>query len=134
MENIREKLTQECPFPSAWNKLDHTELFTQEFAHIDCHSDFSGWREAWCFTHKKLHTMKRWMELLNISKAMRNLFPSLPALTEFCRKNAAYNASGVYNFFLEGQEADYWIHINSYATPNNHSPNMVIRSIVKEVP
>ena len=115
--NIRPLLQRECSFRDA---IKHTEepLRCYQMMGIATSRFSVFWNTRWEGIHKSLITPSRWMELLNISKALTKSFPTPTSLKVFCDTRAEKLDQNQYNLYLEGDEANYWI--SAQTIPGNY--------------
>lgn len=127
-KNIKQKLTKHCSFLSVIDDIDHTAASKRMMGMTTSNYEFLHWKTAWTCVHQELVTLKRWMEMLRISKALLEAFPTPSSLQVFCSINAESTPENQYNLFMEGQEANYWIS----ASTNPGSCQIKLHSLTKE--
>lgn len=125
--NIRPLLSGNCSFRDTLKNIDET-LCSHQMMGIATSRFCVFWTTCWEGIHKHLITPRRWMEMLNVAKAMTENFPTPTSLKIFCDTHAEELEKDMYNLFMEGEEANYWI--SAQTVPGHFE--IKVHSITKE--
>lgn len=125
MSYIKEKLTKECPFSSAWNDLDSKGRSSIEMGYGRMDYDGHMWWRTFFRVNEALETPERIAELEAVCDAMTDAFPNLFSLEKFVAANGEKQNEVEYNLYLIGNASDYWI--RAITVPRNY--NLYVHAI-----
>lgn len=106
--------TKDCTFENTFDFNSLRGRSICEMAYV--RMDYSGkrWWTSGFSVHKETETPERVEELVSISTALIDTFPSLSDLEEFCILNAEDLRNGQeYNLYVNGAEMNYWLRVNT---------------------
>lgn len=127
-EKIKNNLKKDCSFLSAWNQLDETTHSVHEMGYVRAYNNRFGWADSTHIVHKQYVSKDRYAELMQVSKSLMSVFPTLDSLDAFCQNFAEALPGKEYNLYYEGNTANFWIR----AIPRSGDYNLYIHSIAKE--
>ena len=125
--NIRPMLHRECSFRDPRMKVDEL-AYKRQMMGLTSLKFCVSWIPSWENINRALVTHRRWMEMLNVSKAITSNFPNPTCLKVFCDTHAEKLEQDKYNLFMEGEEANYWI--SAQTIPGHYE--VKVHSITKE--